>query len=248
MDNNSDQQSTTQQSQTPVQTPPPKNSLPPLETSPRKFFSKPVIFTLAGSFVLLTFVLISYLYITAANKSKQQIFLRPTTIPSPQLTQSSEVTTNWQTYKNTKNGYSIKFPKEGTIIEAVPENPKIYLDGLHLLLKEENELQKVTFVNQSNPNTCALRFQIKVLSNPNNLTLEQWAKPYKTTGNTVLDGNDAKTYETGDERIAPPGLWTVAAKGNYFYNVGSISDPFVDCFLKQKPIYNQILSTFKFSD
>jgi len=115
------------------------NQTPPIEqTPPSQVYTAPHIDNpppkksfLTGKIILLIVLLIFFglggIYLAlnsktlpAGRQAKPQPIV-PTSTPSPAPT---DQTANWKIYENTKYHYSIKYPKEWSIVEGVSTNPE----------------------------------------------------------------------------------------------------------------------------
>ncbi|MEK8023726.1 MAG: hypothetical protein AAB229_07960 [Candidatus Hydrogenedentota bacterium] len=98
-------------------------------------------------------------------------------------------------YRNDSFGYSIRYPEDWTLVEAVTRLDTNAEWGGAILL--ESELQKVTFQEQSG-GIWPGEFQVRVLSNPEKLTIDSWTRALRVRD---VSGDDLVT-ETSSIALA----------------------------------------------
>lgn len=161
--------------------------------------------------------------------------------------------TAWKTYRNKEYGYEIKYPESWEVIEAQPRvGTKATWAGNVLL---EGELQKVTFLEKEYIDWPG-EFQIRVLSNPDQLSLEEWIgkhEPQDVTGgsliqemsDTTLDGNPAQRLSIFG--FDHEGIDIVSLYNGYIYYLSFTgSNPNDAEAERHQQIYTRMLSTFRF--
>lgn len=179
-------------------------------------------------------------------------------LDNPQDKQSKPTndTATWKIYRNDKFSYEVKYPSDWEIVEAKQRIGTESVWTGSILIEEEKEIQKVSFVNKSGKFSQGW-FEIRVLENPDRSDLSQWMarnKPENATSisNTLLNGLHAKTLFIST--LSYPGnigIVTVYKENVYFItmefaNISSeVPDDYQELFV-QKQTYDQILSTFKF--
>lgn len=233
-------------------------------------------------FLTVTFLVAGYLvYTNYSNLSRvklmdnrTEIDLQSKSSPVPsninrESTASAEIA-NWKTYSSKEFDYEVQYPPDWDVVEAKPRvgmNPEWAGD---ILLEDQGEIQKVTFIEQD-PGWYQGNFEIRVLSNPQHLTLEQWARDYKIpnaanpdsnlaslVGDTNLGGRSAKKFSIFTFEV--PGETAIVAinKLNIYslrfadwdkYNDDTLREQLSEYpFEKYRKIFNQILSTFRFDE
>ncbi|MDD5451625.1 MAG: hypothetical protein PHT49_06995 [Desulfovibrionales bacterium] len=161
--------------------------------------------------------------------------------------------TGWKTYRNEKYGYEIKCPEGWEVIEAQPRvGAKATWTGNALF---EGELQKVTFLEKEYIDWPG-EFQIRVLSNPDQLSLEEWIskhEPQDVTGgsliqevfDTTLDGIPAQRLSIFG--FDHEGIDIVLPYNGYIYYLSFTGSNPNDAEAEGHQLtYNQMLRTFRF--
>ena len=103
-------------------------------------------------------------------------------------------TPDWKTYRNDSYGYELKYAAGWQLVEAKPRVNNLATWAGNILL--EGELQKVTLVELGSRMWLG-EFQVRVLSNPNRWSLEEWAKHYDVTD----VGGDSSIEEVKDTNL-----------------------------------------------
>ena len=183
-------------------------------------------------------------------------FSLPTISPSP--TPTPDPTANWKTYTYYAYGYSVKYPSDWKVIEAKPSNtPNWPYD-----ISQENQLQKVNFLEEKIDKTWPGSFVISVNKTPENFDTERWASNYfvpliadpttnlaKPKGKISVDNNIAYRFSVFQFDSDRTEIGLVKNGNIYMFtftdDVPIENDPNIE---KHKEIYNQILSTFKFTE
>ena len=171
----------------------------------------------------------------------------PTPTPADNLPKST-------LYKNEQFQYEFEYPTNWEVTEAKPRiGNKVEWAGDILL---EGELQKVTFTEEEKKDWPG-EFQIRVMENSNNDTVETWIENNKPkaagganllrgTVDTVLDNSEAKRLSIfGFDREITE---LVALKNGYIYKLifdgENPNDPDRE---KHQKIYEKMVSSFKFT-
>lgn len=172
----------------------------------------------------------------------------------------------WQTYTNTAYSYRIQYPSSWEVVEAtqrVDMNPAWIGE---FLVQEANEVQKVNFL-ETDPSYYQGRFEVRVLSNPNDYTLDEWASQFniplqaapdtnlaQIVGDAYLDEEPAKQFEI-NTLVVPGEIGIVSMHNNFVYFIRFDDWEHVDADTekyymasKRNEINTQILSTFEFID
>ena len=161
----------------------------------------------------------------------------------------------WKTYRNKKYGYEVKYPEGWEVIEAKPREGIKTVWGVKFLFGEE--MQKVTFLEKEYKFWPG-EFQVCVMSNKDNLPLEQWIdehEPQDVTGGSliqdisdvILNGKEAKRLSIFG--FDHEGLEIVTLYKGYVYSLhftgNNPNDPKVE---QHKQIYDQMVSSFTFTE
>lgn len=161
------------------------------------------------------------------NKLSQKpvTYVTPTPLSSP----SSDPTTNWKTYTNSKLGFSLKYPQEW-IIDSSDENKNNDLSIIRFGLIKPNEKSA----------SESLGIAIYIESPQVLTTFEQIKNNLLNPINISLDNSQAVTgYSKEDNRL----LMTYAIHDKRAYTIITVTKNLE----AEQTIYNQILSTFKFT-
>lgn len=169
-----------------------------------------------------------------------------------QNTQNNEES-NWEIYTASAYSYSIKYLNGWEITEAKPRvgNEPVWSGGILI----DKEVQKVTFTEKGSK-LWPGQFQVRVLSNPDRLTLDQWTQNYKEESaaganlarlidDVILANNPAKrfsifSFDRNEEAIV------TLHDGNVYYLRFDSDNPNDPDFEKHKDIYAKMVSSFKF--
>jgi hypothetical protein len=160
----------------------------------------------------------------------------------------------WKTYQNKKYGYEVKYPESWEVIEAKPREGNRAVWAVKILLEEE--MQKVTFLEKEYKFWPG-EFQVLVMSNKDNLSLEEWIEehePQDVTGGSliqditevILNGKEAKRlsiFGFDHEAIEIVTLHEVYVYTLHFTG-SNPNDPKVEQHIQ---IYDQMLSSFTFT-
>jgi hypothetical protein len=191
-------------------------------------------------------------YLLSANQSKflSQFFqkLIPTSVPkSP--TPAPNSTANWKTYVNKEYGFEIKFPQGWSVDEKIP-------------MYKNSRIIQIGTDDQYDQFYAGLYIGISI--NSDNLSLDQWAENHtkpdsdistvELMGDVILDKQPAKKFSSVS--VADMNISITAIHNKYIY---TISFPDIDSYKKNskpkpadllilKTMFEQMLSTFKFTD
>lgn len=233
--------------------PPPINPAPPKDqvyNAPKPTSNHPHghHFIPSKLMILLLFILLviagaSGIYLSN-SKSKPQPTPKPTPTVNPLPTPTDE-TANWKTYENTKYGYTIKLPPNWSM-KAATEDPLgetcSAVNGTENILElSKNSIKECGFIGEMLPPqdiditiwvTSAFQDIYSILSNPGKITIGGIeATRYKFKDNAEFPNvQDTRIYLNHNN------------KGYIIYLREDSGGNFLDL------IYNQILSTFKFTD
>jgi hypothetical protein len=161
----------------------------------------------------------------------------------------------WKTYRNRKYGYEIKFPEGWEVIEAKPREGNKTVWGVKILFEEET--QKVTFLEKEYEFWPG-EFQVKVMLNKDNLTLEQWISKHEpqdvTGGSLIQDISDRTRGGKPAKRLSifgfdHEGIEIVTLLKGYIYSLhftgSNPNDPKVE---QHQQIYDQMVLSFTFME
>ena len=200
--------------------------------------------------VLLVVLLIAvaiggYLLYTNYSNNRSKVttsVVQQTTQPSPS---PSDETANWKTYTNTKYGFSFKYPSN--LVVAEQDTIQLTNEASMPQVIPNKYINILIFVYSIDPQT-SLRGWVEKDTIRN--------KPDGTTGSTVIGTID--NYQSGDlQGFTYHGGAEVDVKHVLFKKEGKIFDFTLDCYetgcsYKDNPeaeaVFNQILSTFKFTN
>ena len=170
--------------------------------------------------------------------------------PSPEASSliTTDENTNLKKYTNQQYFYTVSYPKHWDLLEAKESNDQ-YSASIEKLIEEQ---QKVTFYETRNDNSARGEFEIRVITNKENPTLEQIVNYYYKDRNInnitdiKIDSVPAKKFSVFeyDKEGAVIGI---IYNGNIYYLHYSNADPNDSDFEEHRIIYDQILSTFKFT-
>jgi len=210
--------------------------------------------------IALTFLLLIILFLTASfiafqseqKRKRLKEYEKP--IPEaeiivPETNEFSNIT--WETYTNKEYGYTLSYPSHWEVVEAKPNLDANQVRTVEIL--RDNDLHRVTFLEQE----VVLwqgSFDISVHENPLSFDTREWADDYSQrdnlaspSGEIEIDSHKAKKFTvfTYDSYATTIGL----VKNGFIYTFGftdtTPNDPELE---KHSAIYNQILSTFKFTE
>jgi hypothetical protein len=201
-----------------------------------------------------------FLYKNLQTKPNLQSLVSPKPIEKPQEQPKKEAPSqaffeeagDWKMYRNSNFKYVIKYPKDWSLTEAKPRvgNEPVWLGTILI----DKELQKVTFAEKESK-LWPGEFQVRVLSNPDQVTLDQWAKNYKEesaaganlarlTGDTTLAGDLAKKFSIFSFDRYEVAIVTIH-NGNVYYLRFDSDNPNDPDFGEHREIYNQMVASFK---
>lgn len=155
----------------------------------------------------------------------------------------TDVTTNWQTFKNAEYGFEFKYPNDLTIIDGKNSDPSMLLNKfISKHNRSNNDAVEIA------PDYSAII--LRVFDNPQKLTTEQWlSKNFpevlswdKTLSKLKLD----MTFQGQESKsVAYQGYIAYIQKGNIIINI--FNSMKTDNQKISDERFNQILTTFKFT-
>jgi hypothetical protein len=244
--------------QPPVQSSTPPQTSPPVSDNVKKGKKKvliglSILVISVILFIVFNIVNINYLGI-GINDHKLPQLKQATSIPS----QTPDPTANWKTYNSSAESYQIKYPSNWVLIEA----GKTHSDSgaARYDLNEiggEKEIQKISLAYSDSDLTL---FEIAVFANSSNLTIDEIVKkdtkPYPTevppnskevVRMLKVDGINAVQYSIFgfDRQISVIAFTKNRKVYRITFDESNVNDP---DFEKNNKIYEQILSTFKFTN
>ncbi len=223
----------------PIQTPPvessPTQQIPP--QSPKSFLSNKLI--LVAVILLIVLLAGGGAYFVLNTKSKSQPVISkttPTSIPASAPSLTPDPTANWKTYTDSQNGFSFKYPSSlyVKISNKFPNSIFVMQNNIDIEKASEGPVSDLTIHVEKGNNIPAAFDNVKQnLHNPldQNLTIDG-ASGRGISG--TMSGNLEGTFNSNVVILKDNKVITL---NFYEYN-----DKF------SKAIFNQILSTFKFTD
>lgn len=211
----------------------PDQSIPPVPPPPKK--NNMVLWILL---VVLLFGSGWRLYLTARDQGWLPTGTSPTPTPTVTLqpTPTPDPTADWETYSNQEVGVTFKYPHELRLSRCK--------DGVHLFAANQTFTEDPSQYCET-PQFGAINFNF---SSSAALTSGYGkSTDFKTTNTPIIvDGVSAnrETVEkiSGKENPAPDfGIFVTFQKGKYYFALDTLDKIYIS-------VFDQILSTFKFSD
>jgi len=219
----------------------------------------PVIGKIIFVFVITSCAVGFYLGGKAAAESSEDVHRQLEKLTQKASLDSSEETgtivesqnSEWETYREKKFGYEVKYPEDWEFIEARPRvGKKAQWEGNILL---EEELQKVTFLEKEYK-LWQGQFRIRVLSNLDNLSLEQWIEKHEpqdvTGGSLIQDISDISLCGEPAKRLSIFGFdheeieIVILYKGKVYSIIFAATNPNDPKVKQHQELYGQMLSFF----
>src|SRR3989344_7658429 len=210
--------------------------------------------------IAISFLVVYIVFFKGKNSNQADLQPIATVATTPLPTQVLEVMADWKTYRNEEYGYSIRYPSGWEVTKFVVSSSDKPIGAGETLL--ENELQKVNFTVDSFNNVppWPKLFEVRVLRNTENYTLEEWAENYhvplgvnpetnlaKLIADTSVSARSAKQFSVF--QFDSNNIETVTIYNGLVYQLVYNDAPGNDTdYENSRRIYNQILSTFKFLD
>lgn len=184
--------------------------------------------------VLLILLIPTGTYLLGKNQSSKQI---STIQSSPTPTPTPDPTANWKTYSDSKYGFSLKYPSEYLISEVN--------NGIFFSKSPEEKVKLDACLKQIECNSFSLGIQFTSGSKPTEQSLKDYiikhdSGDFYTWDSKAIDGSNA--LQTEYDAVVGSG------KINVTYVVKGTSVLRIQTQTENISIYNQILSTFKFTD
>lgn len=146
-------------------------------------------------------------------------------------TSTPDETADWKTYRNDKYGFEMRYPLDW--------QEQLYGDGIAFLSASTIEYYKQGVYTDIIPD-----IGISILSNPDNGPIEEirkdWYASYPTKEKITIDGHSAIRYDTTTSE--PPAVLIDNGKTSIVVGLYRKEDD------RNKQIFDQALSTFKFTD
>ena len=173
-----------------------------------------------------------YYFVLSKQNSKQ--YSHPTTKTSLSPSTTPDPTADWKTHTNTKYGFSFKLPEQFTIDERDSQQPP----QVYSALIYDNSKPKITIEGGStNP-----YMYITVTESKDSVLEYLNIKPTGLTYENIKVGENQFTHVKETDRMANKvNDVNYIKKGNYIFSIANSHAPI------DESIFNQILSTFKFT-
>ena len=158
--------------------------------------------------------------------------------PSPTPTHDS--TANWKTCTNTSNGFSIKYPNDYIVDQATC----VYFPPNEAVKRDSNDVKK-TYV-------------ITITTEETTLSIEQWIKQKNLcpdwgtefpSCSDIVKGPILNSIQFDNLNRHYAGIDTIVKQGDTIYDISlGARNPNEPISKTARNVYNQILSTFKFTN
>lgn len=207
-------------------------------------FSSPFFIVL-----LILIVLVFGIYLGKTYFSSLNLFSKPTPIPtiavaSPSAMPTTDPTANWKTYTNQSHNFSLKYPANLTVLRDGDFAATFY---------DEKD------ISSNNPKFIPAKFEVsannigpdfnKYYNTPDNAVIPNVQAGAGETvikiKNLTLDGQKAVQYVTQSQTSYT--ILTLTLYNSFYVTFYAGNGILKEDSLKLKPLYYQILSTFKFT-
>lgn len=189
---------------------------------------------------------------------------QPTSVPQATPSQSPDETSNWKTYTNNALGFSIKYPAN-ILVTPLDESDAGLNSGLSGITMTIQNTQtgsgtqgfggRIDIYLTSKQKLLEDKFKWSVLlgmkDGETKILTSNFDSTFKRLPDTVLDGAPAEVFESYKLSTFQAGVTErdlLIHKGSKLYSSYSIIDENDGSGVITRKLYNQILSTFKFTN